>query len=267
MDDPYYETRRAVVRQISRDRTAVGLDSVQLDPFASSVSDQHCQEMAGRGYLSHWNLPGLLPHQRYHLAGGRDHVQENLSRATIISHRPAPIPTSPTEILPHLLRAHARLMDEQPPLDGHRKNILDPAHTHVGIGFAVVGGEFTLAQLFVNRYAQLQELPRQLPKGSIPVEGVMLRRDYGPYYCALFYEGEPRPQTPAELNQTYAYSDMEGEICGEVPPWKMQFDPGRGRFYLSVPIQERGPGYYHLLLWARDRVRSIPYRLSADEFG
>ena len=260
-DDPYQQVRQAVVEQISRDRAASGLGSIKLDVFSSVVADQHCQETAARSYLSHWNMRGLLPHQRYHLAGGRDHVQENLSRLTMVSNKPNPLPTSPQELLPYLLDAHQRLLNEQPPLDGHRRNILDPAHTHVGIGFGVVGQELAVGQLFVNRYVQLRQLPRELPKRSIRVEGEVLQKGYGPYYCALFFEGEALARTPDELNGTYAYSDTEGDISGAVPPWKMQFNRSTGRFRFSVPVQARGAGYYHLLLWVRDRVPLIPYNL------
>jgi len=82
-DDPYYEARQALVRRINADRAAAGLEAVEYDPLASQVSDQHCQEMAGNDYLSHWNLRGLLPYHRYHFAGGRDHLQENLSRMMV----------------------------------------------------------------------------------------------------------------------------------------------------------------------------------------
>ncbi|MBI4459885.1 MAG: CAP domain-containing protein [Acidobacteria bacterium] len=255
--DPYWEVRLAAAERISQDRKAAGLAPVELDVLASQVADRHCQEMAGHDYLSHWNLRGLLPHQRYHLAGGRDHAQENSSRLTIISANPFPISTEPADVLSQLLRAHESFMAEKPPLDFHRRNILDAGHTHVGIGFGVVEGNFTMSQLFVNRYARLREFPETLPRGSIQVDGEMLRRDYGPYYCMLFYEGPPQSRSPEELNLTYAYSDTEGEECGKVAPWEMQFN--RGRFRFSMPIRNRGAGYYHLLLWVRDRVASIPY--------
>ena len=263
IDDPYWEARLAVAERISQDRKAAGLAPVELDVLASQVADAHCQEMAGHHYLSHWDLRGLLSYHRYHLAGGRDHVQENSSQLTVFSTIPHPIPTEPPEILPYLLRVQEGFMAEKPPLDLHRKNILDPGHTHVGIGLAVVGGEFTATQLFVNRYAQLKEFPPTLPKGAIRVEGEILRKGYGPYYCMLFYEGWPRARSPEELNRTYTYSDTEGEECGKVTPWEMQFDPNTGRrFRFSVSIKYRGPGYYHFVLWVRDRVQSIPYRLS-----
>ena len=260
-DDPYWEVRQAVAERISQDRKAAGLAPVELDVLASQVADGHCQEMAGHRYLSHWDLRGLLPHQRYHLAGGRDHAQENSSRLTVISTNPFPISAEPTEILSQLLRAQESFMAEKPPVDLHRKNILDPGHTHVGIGFAVVESEFTMTELFVNRYVRLKELPKTLPKGTIRLEGEILRKGYGPYYCMLFYEGWPHPRTPEELNLTYAYSDTGGEECGKVPPWEMQYD-ARGRFRFSVPVKNFGSGYYHLLLWVRGNVRLIPYQLT-----
>ena len=260
-DDPYSEVRRAAVEQINRDRLGAGLPAVELDLLSSEVGDRHCQEMAAYRYLSHWNLRGLLPYHRYHLAGGRDHVQENSSRLTVISSEPDPISTEPEEILPHLLRAHERMVAERPPVDGHRKNILDPGHTHVGIGLAVVGGEFVMTQQFVNRYVRLQELPDILPKKRIEVRGEVLQKDFGPYYCVLFHEEESQRRTVEELNQTYAYSDTIGEMTSKVSSWEMQLDRSRGRFRFAVPVPNSGPGYYHLLLWVRRPIRSIPYEL------
>jgi hypothetical protein len=269
-DDPYYSARQAVVQRINQDRAAAGLAPVEFDLLASQVSDQHCQEMAAHKYLSHWNLRGLLPYHRYHFAGGKDHLQENLSRMTVISSNPHPISTEPADVQEHLLHAHERFMDEQPPLDGHLKNVLDPGHTHVGIGFAVVGGEFTMAEEFLNRYVELAPLPELLPRGSIRVEGRILpthlprepNDQFGPYYCALFYEGWPTNRTADELNRTYAYEDMSGEIRGRVPPWDMSFSSANGQFRFTVSADPAGPGYYHLVLWVRRPHRTTPYSLS-----
>ena len=260
-DDPYYAVRLALVGKINEDRAAAGLEPVAFDPLSSQVGDRHCQEMAGNGYLSHWNLRGLLPYHRYHLAGARDHLQENLSRLTIISSQPNPISTAPEDVLVNLLNAHQRFVDETPPLEGHRKNVLDPAHTHVGIGLAVVGGEFTMAEEFINRYVELGPLPETLPKGSLRIEGTVLRQEFGPYYGVLFYEGWPQARTAEELNRTYAYQDMTGQIAARVPPWEMSFNSATGRFRFNLPINALGPGYYHMVFWVRRPIRSIPYNV------
>jgi uncharacterized protein YkwD len=260
-DDPYHAARQALLRRINEDRVAAGLGAVEYDRLSSGVADQHCQEMAGQGYLSHWNLRGLLPYHRYHFAGGRDHVQENLSRMMVFSTQPNPISTAPEDVQGYLLNAHQRFMDETPPLDGHRKNVLDPSHTHVGIGLAVAGANFTMAEEFLKRYVELEPLPEVLPRGPIHVRGTVLNKDYGPYYCVLFYEGWPQARTVEELDRTYAYEDMSGEIAGRVTPWEMAFNSPSGRFEINLPFNAPGPGYYHMVLWVRQPVRSIPYRL------
>jgi uncharacterized protein YkwD len=263
-DDPYHAARQAVVQRISADRAAVGLPAVEYDLLSSQVSDQHCQEMAANGYLSHWNLRGLLPYHRYHFAGGRDYIQENLSRLTIISAQPDPISTAPEDIQIHLLNAHQRYIDETPPLDGHRKNVLNPGHTHVGIGLAVSGGNFTMGEEFINRYVELETLPETLPRSSIRIEGEVLNKEFGPYYCVLFYEGWPQTRTAEALNRTYAYEDMTGEIAGRVPPWEISFNPSSSHFRFDLSFKNMGPGYYHMAFWVRRPVRSIPYSLGSS---
>src|ERR1043166_9313037 len=116
-DDPYHQAREIVVRRINSDRAAAGLGSVELDELSSQVADAHCQEMAANQYLSHWNLRGLLPYHRYHFAGGRDYVQENLSRMTVFSSLPNPISTAPEDVAQSMLNAHQRFIDERLPLD------------------------------------------------------------------------------------------------------------------------------------------------------
>lgn len=260
-DDPYFDVRLALVERINHDRASAGRSPVELDSFASAVGDRHCQEMAAYRYLSHWDLRGLLPYHRYHFAGGLDHVQENLSRITVFSGDASPIRTQPADVLPLLLQSHERFAAEQPPLDGHRRTLLDPAHTHVGIGLAVVGPEFTMTEQFLNRYVQLGELPAALPAGAIHVEGQMLSKDYGPYYCVLFHEAAPRQRTPSQLERTYAYSDTDGDECVAVRPWEMNFDRSRGSFRFSMHPGNCGAGLYHLLLWVRRDIRSIPYAI------
>jgi uncharacterized protein YkwD len=262
IDDLYHGLRLAIVDAINRDRAIAGLHPLAHDALCSEVEDAHCLEMAETQYLSHWNQRGELPYHRYRAAGGRDYVSENLSRTTVISLDPHPIPTEPAELQPLALAAHERFMSEKPPLDGHRKNVLDPAHTHVGVGLAVVAGEFMMGQLFLNRYVKLNPLPHTLPRSnSFRVEGEVLATGYGPYYAAVFYEGELRPRTAAELEKTYAYEDMTGTMIQKIAPWEMQFNSGKRQFSFTVRVNPRAAGLYHLVMWVSSPIRDIPYTL------
>jgi uncharacterized protein YkwD len=89
--------------------------------------------MAENKYLAHWNLKGEKPYHRYSNAGGMDHVCENVaSRSGTGS---VGRDSSADAVFAAMSGLHAGFMAEVPPEDGHRKNVLNKWHTHVGIGF------------------------------------------------------------------------------------------------------------------------------------
>jgi hypothetical protein len=49
------------------------------------------------------------------------------------------------------LGAQKSMMEETPPDDGHRRTILDPEATHVGVGWSMTGGRFQMAEEFLVR--------------------------------------------------------------------------------------------------------------------
>ena len=49
------------------------------------------------------------------------------------------------------LEGHENMLREKPPSDGHRRTILDPEATHVGVGWAAENGRFQMAQEFLVR--------------------------------------------------------------------------------------------------------------------
>ena len=64
---------------INQQRFEAGLSQVVWDELASQAALAHAQDMARDGYLSHWDVNGKLPQQRYAEIGGRDYVAENVS--------------------------------------------------------------------------------------------------------------------------------------------------------------------------------------------
>ena len=65
---------------VNADRTANGLQPVAWDETAALAGQQHSEEMAQFGYMSHWNMDGYGPEYRYSRAGGLDMSQENVYR-------------------------------------------------------------------------------------------------------------------------------------------------------------------------------------------
>src|SRR4051812_27595851 len=157
---------------INRDREAAGLSPVQLDPIASVGADRHARDMAKHGFTAHWGSDGSVPEQRYTEAGGTDLVQENV--ACLFDGVPRDLDTSPRFDPALLEQLEKMFMDEVPPNDGHRRNILKPGHHRVGIGLAQPASvnQPCLSQEFVDDWGDYAELPRAAPRSvTLHVKG------------------------------------------------------------------------------------------------
>jgi uncharacterized protein YkwD len=192
-----------MLRLINGDRVSHGLTPIQWDETAATAATLHTQDMLQNGYFSHWNLEGVGPDHRYTLAGGTHIAAENLHTFsyTFSDGRGAPIENWP-EIIES---AQLGLMNSP----GHRATILDPAHTHVGIGMAYDAGQgrLTLSQLFTRQYMQLaRPLPLEAQLGrQIVIQGQVMDATVSEVLLNLAYEPVPEPLTLDFLNQTTTY--------------------------------------------------------------
>lgn len=196
--------------------------------------------MAQFNYFSHWNRDGLGPDHRYAQVGGQHAVMENLHAYshTYVDGQGAPI----ENWMEVLAEAQAGLMNSP----GHRANILDPAHTHIGIGLAYnpETGQVRLAQEFTNQYVTLtQPLPVQASLGdAVTLSGQFRGGNISDVVISLAYEPFPVPISLADLARTGTYSSAaEG-----VETW-----PGDLIFNLALTLNYRQqPGYYHVRVFA-----------------
>lgn len=222
---------------INRDRAAAGLGPVAWDETAAAVAAAHAADMLARDFFSHWNPDGLGPDHRYAQAGGLHVARENLHAFThaFADGRGAPIDDWAAVVS----NAQADLMNSP----GHRDNILDPAHTHVGIGLAYdpLTGRVTVAQEFVNQVVQLTSVP---PLTAGPGETVRLAGSFGPAAVGsaileLAYEPLPSPLPAAELAARRTYMSAAQTVETRAIP--LIFDE-------TVALPSR-PGFYHLRLY------------------
>lgn len=198
------EVEKMVVDLINEDRQAHGLKPVEWDQTAADAARKHVQEEADYGFISHWTMEGVKPQQRYTLAGGLDAVQENQSVTLWINDQFKGI--SKEELYKVVAEHHTAMVNEQPPEDGHRKNILDPHHTGVGVTIAVGKYGVAMAQEFTNHYAEM----KPIPKTASPGETITLAGRILPGYTltAIYamWEELPQPLTKEELMATHSYS-------------------------------------------------------------
>lgn len=222
---------------INQDRVASGLGKVEWDETAAQAGVVHAQDMLENGYFSHWNLVGLGPDHRYSLAGGKHAVMENLHAFSYTFENGRGAPVEDWEAV--IVQAQEGLMNSP----GHRANILDPAHTHVGIGMAydAATGQFYLAQEFTNQYVILAEdLPlTAMPGSNLSLRGHVDGEDLSRLLFSLAYEPFPAPLSLQELAQRSTYTSPAESV--EVQAIDLVF-------HELVTLGDQ-PGLYHIRLF------------------
>ncbi len=269
------EARQYVLQLINSDRKANGQQPVELDAVATIAGQQHSNDMAENGYLSHWDMSGTKPDERYTRAGGEDNVAEN---GYILSYTDSPqhqaLSAQQMFSKNELEDAQKAFMDEVPPNDGHRKNILDPHHTSVGIGISISGDEhnrrLALTQEFVDNYGSFSPLPPSIKAGDTLLVAGKLEPGINVYSMDVRWEKLPTPMTLKQLKETYSYSAPEERVA--------TYWPERGhRSGISVSQTESGiefsasvfadpaswkPGLYYVFIWGLRAGEQRPFVVS-----
>jgi uncharacterized protein YkwD len=257
---------QVLFNRINENRLAAGLTRVEWDETAAKTARRFAGEMAQNNFISHWNLSGKKPQQRYTEAGGIYGTTENVCLNWLQGYEP-----NQSLIQNNLLKIHEKMMAEVPPNDGHRVNILEPHHTHVGVGIACAkqdDGSITIAfiQEFTNHCAELKDIPQVLkPRESFTVNGIMLQPELKLDSIILLWEEAPRPMSIEELKITRSYSspDLESMISYALKDWPMAYYPyaaatgnkllvdGSGHFMttLQAGVKE---GLNYLQVWFED---------------
>ena len=171
-------------------------------------------------------------------------------------------------------RSEASMMSEAGPHDGHRRAILDPYATHVGIGLAWERGEFRIAEEFLRRYIRWT---RAVPRSATTADRVLLSgtpaAGYAVDVITIHHEAFPRPLSMPAANAIDSYSlpDRQREYRPRLKQWfrprsgggietlRDEYSDGRlgdfsvsddGSFSFAAPFEE-GPGIYTVVVWLR----------------
>jgi hypothetical protein len=215
--------------------------------------------MARLGYLGHWGSDGSVPEQRHSEAGGSDMVLENALCFTDEAKRT--LDAKPLIDPAQVERAESMFFDEVPPNDGHRKNILKPGHTRVGIGVAQPIATATeipvpcFAQELADGYGTYAPLPKRAKVGALVHVSGTMTGNAKPTGVGIARVARPAPLTPSELNKRRSYP---------VPkPFQTYWGPGfvtpiplkieGPKFAIEVPLSDRTqqPGLYEISVWAK----------------
>jgi hypothetical protein len=237
--------RQHVLRLINNDRQVYNLPPVALDLAASTIADDYCRQQLREKTTGHFTTDGLAPYMRYSWAGGRDGVSENAAAWS------ASYTFNDRALYEMVRRSEDAMMGEVPPNDGHKRTILDPFATHVGIGLAWEKGEFRLVHEFIRRYVDwTRSLPRTARLNDAITSSGKPRRGVQIAAMSVHYEPLPHaiPAKTANAINTYGLPDK-----------RRDYSPRRhgplvvtsnGAFTFEVPFTE-GPGVYTVVVWVR----------------
>lgn len=277
------ETERATLRQhvlrlINADRKEFNLPPVALEPALSRLADDYCRRQIAAGTTGHFTLDGLAPYMRYSFAGGNDGLTENAAAWS------APYTFNDRALFEIARRSQDAMMGELPPNDGHKRAILDPHATHVGIGLWWDGGEFRLVHEFVRRYVDWSRpFPRAARLGDRVTGGGRPHRGLRVEAVSVHHEPLPRPLTRQAANtiDTYGLPDKrtdytprstrpELRIGGRRTPLSLAPD---GTFTFDVPLTD-GPGIYTVVVWVKREgdarpiaASNVSIRIDSTEFA
>lgn len=252
----FAELRANLLEMVNEERAVAKVPLLAMDELATRVATQHAIEMATHEFASHWNRAGFKPYHRYSFAGGTGATQENVSAADNTWSNKLSDLKQDTSYL------HLRLYQEKPPNDGHRQTILAPQHTHVGFGIALDKLRLRMVELFVAKYVEVKETPREAkPMSQLVFAGKILKRDHTLNNIEVFYE--PLPKTP-ELSwlqepRSYGLPDHSKVLRPKVAPPYMYTDRTRGEidvepdgsFSVPVTMFNDKPGIYTIVTWLK----------------
>jgi uncharacterized protein YkwD len=246
------EARKYFVRLVNRDREREGLEPVALDGVAQKAAQEHADDMASHGYTAHYGTDGSVPEMRYSAAGGTDIAFENA--ACFFDNAERKLDKGALFLASEIERIESAFINEKPPHDGHRRNILTPWHNRVGIGLAQPVGITVpcAAQEFVDHYGKYEPVPAQASAGSkIRVTGeVVAPASFGA--VALARIDRPEARSAENLNGTGSYQLPAPYATylprGYITPIEVRVE--NGRFSVEVPLDDRGrPGVYEVSVW------------------
>ncbi|MEO8378557.1 MAG: CAP domain-containing protein [Acidobacteriota bacterium] len=267
VDETRATLRSLVLKLVNRDRALYHLPPVDLDIHASTAGDDYCRAQIRNGTTGHYTTDGLAPYTRYSMTGGNDAVSENAAAWS------ATYTFNERALYEMARRSQDAMMAEAPPADGHKRTMLDPHATHVGIGLAWENGEFRLVQEFVRRYIDwTRPLPREAhlgqaivlagrPHAGTTVEGVTVHHEALP---------QPMSAVTASAISTYTLPEKRREYVprirrGQGPMTVAQRDDfsinADGAFSFAVPFAD-GPGLYTVVVWVRKDGETTPFSAS-----
>ena len=220
----HLKLKQLLLRLTNEQRSAAG---VQLVKMGNNPAAQLHTEAALEGcYSSHWDRWGLKPNHRYTITGGTGYDGENMSGADYCIK--ASDNYSPIASMDQRVKEVVESWMDSP---GHRRNLLNPAHTELNVGIAYNRYNTVMAQHFASDYVKYDQKPAIDPQGiltlSATVSGAKLQTGNS-VNIQIAYDPPPQSLTRGQLSYTYSLclSTPVAYVIKPLAPGRHFDDPG-----------------------------------------
>lgn len=248
------EAQDYVLKLVNQARAEHGLRPVVWSDVSAKAGQAHAEDMAAHGFTAHIGTDGSVPELRYTRAGGKGMVMENVGCFADAEDRA--LDPDGKYSAAGLEKIQSAFMDEVPPFDGHRRNILTPHHTAFGVGLALTEKLDIpcMAQEFVDDYGDYDDLPRKAAVGSKIKVGGTIKGAAQIGGVGIARVDMPKPIKAKALNKTGAYAIPKPATTyfpkGFKTPIPIQVFGNE--FSIEVPLSVEGkPGLYQISIWAK----------------
>ena len=212
----HLELKKLMLRLTNQHREHSGVPPVRLGQ--NPAAQIHAEEALKGCYTAHWDRWGLKPNHRYTMTGGTGADGENASGSSYcIQPGENYAPNNPME------KEVAETMQGWIDSPGHRRNLLNPAHTVLNIGIAWDKYNTNMVQQFSSDYIHYEVKPNINPEGILRLSGRIsgATLEIGDTVSIqIFHDPPPKPLTQGQLANTYALcnSRLVGLIVEPLPP-------------------------------------------------
>ena len=194
------ELKHLLLDLTNRERAAHGAPALKLGN--NPAAQLHVEAALEGCYSSHWDRWGLKPNHRYTLTGGTGADAEN-GHGSSYCIKPRDNYTANSSMEQEVAEAVQGWMNSP----GHRRSLLDPAHTELNVGIAYDRYNTVMAQHFASDYVRYDRRPAIDPQGiltlSATVSGATLQIGDS-VNIQIAYDPPPQTLTRGQLSYTYS---------------------------------------------------------------
>ena len=196
----HIDLKMLMLQLTNQEREKAGVPPVRLG--TNPAAQLHAEAALEGCYSSHWDRWGLKPNHRYTITGGTGAEGENGSGSSYCIRE-----GENYRAIQSMREDVAETVQGWMESPGHRRNLLDPAHTVLNVGIVHDRYNTVMAQQFSSDYVTYQVKPFIDGTGILRLEATSDRATFNigdTVNIQIYYDPPPRNLSRSQLAHTYA---------------------------------------------------------------